>query len=83
MMGTAADLRARCWALYTDHNVPHEIKQVMLEVVKMIDFEQRQNMRREVNRKRGQERRAKETPEQAAARREKNRLRMAAKRAAK
>lgn len=36
-MGKAADLRARCWALYTDHNVPHEIKQVMLDVVKMID----------------------------------------------
>lgn len=83
MSGTAADLRARCWALYTDQNVQYEIKQVMLEVVKMIDFEQRQNMRREVNRKREQDRRAKETPEQAAARREKNRLRMAAKRAAK
>ena len=83
MMGKATDLRARCWAIYTDHNVPHGIKQVMLEVVKMIDFEQRQNMRREVNRKREQDRRAKETPEQAAARREKNRLRMAAKRAAK
>lgn len=82
-MGKAADLRARCWALYTDQNVQYEIKQVMLEVVKMIDFEQRQNMRREVNRKREQDRRAKETPEQAAARREKNRLRMAAKRAAK
>lgn len=83
MMGTAADLRARCWALYTDHNTRHDIKQVMLEVVQMIDFEQRQALRREVNRKRGIERRAQETPEQAEERRRKNRERMAAKRAAK
>lgn len=82
-MGKATELRARCWALYTDHNVPHEIKQVMLDVVKMIDFENRQQLRREVNRKRELERRAKETPDQAEERRRKNRERMAAKRAAK
>ena len=55
----------------------------VLVVLAELDRLATQEQIRNINMKRERERRAKETPEQAAARREKNRLRMAAKRAAK